>query len=357
MNILIVDDSSLIRLAVSDLLQKVNGVGKIKTASNGKMAIEYLEAFPFDITILDVEMPVMDGIEFLKTIKRKGISTKTIMFSNVTEKGAEKTIEALNLGALDFVTKISSSDGPGIEAIKDTLIPKIRSLVGLRKLEETRQKNSPETATNKPIEPKLPTKDISKEDLFMTPRVLCIGSSTGGPEALTEVFSNISNPTPFPIVIAQHMPAMFTKKLASHLDHLSVVTVKEAEEGEVLQNNVAYLAPGDYHLEIVKEGPNLVCRINQNEKVCFVRPSADVLFSSVNKLSLPHVKAIVLTGMGSDGKNGCLELASSGYPIIIQNKESSVVWGMPGAVAQTGIQNHEADLLGIASFINRIANI
>lgn len=357
MNILIVDDSSLIRLAVSDLLRKVNGVDKIKTASNGKMAIEYLEAFPFDITILDVEMPIMDGIEFLKTIRLKEIKTKTIMFSNVTEKGAEKTIEALNLGALDFVTKISSSDGSGIEVIKDTLIPKIRSLIGLRKLEETREKNSPETKINKPIESKLPTKIISKDNLFMTPRVLCIGSSTGGPEALSELFTNILAPTPFPIVIAQHMPAMFTKKLANHLDNLSVVTVKEAEEGEVLKNNVAYIAPGDYHLEIVKEGTDLVCRINQNEKVCFVRPSADVLFSSVNKLSLPHVKAIVLTGMGSDGKNGCLELASNGYPIIIQDKESSIVWGMPGAIAEAGIQNYEADLVGITSFINRIAII
>lgn len=358
MNILVVDDSSLFRLAITDLVKQIPGVTKVKTAANGKMAMDILVTNEIDITILDVEMPVMDGIEVLRKIKSENINTKALMFSNLTEKGAEKTIEALNLGAIDFVTKVAEGEGSGMDAIKDTLIPKIEGLLRLSG-HSIEVKSAKENTDNNHAQ--APQRTITKKTelkpnvhLYNVPRVLCIGSSTGGPEALSEVFKNLHGPFNFPILLAQHMPKFFTKKLADHLNSISSVTVKEAEAGEVLKNNVCYIAPGDFHMTVEKKGADLVVGINQDEKVCFVRPSVDVLFWSVQKLALPHVAAIILTGMGQDGKDGCLSLAETGAPIVIQDQASSVVWGMPGAVAETGIQSLEEDLQGIYSFINRL---
>jgi two-component system chemotaxis response regulator CheB len=357
MDILVVDDSSLFRLAITDLVKEIPGVSRVKTAANGKMAMDILESNKVDITILDVEMPVMDGIDVLRQIKEKEINTKALMFSNLTEKGAEKTIEALNLGAIDFVAKVAQGDGSGMEAIKDTLIPKIKGLLTLSGANVGPRTNPTNTDNNQVSAPPQPVRKKTLKanpHLYDVPRILCIGSSTGGPEALGEVFRSLTGPFNFPIVLAQHMPKFFTKKLADHLNSVSSVTVKEAEAGEVLKNNVCYIAPGDFHMTVEKKGTDLVVGINQGEKVCFVRPSVDVLFWSVQKLALPHVSAIIMTGMGSDGKEGCESLAKDGYPIVIQDEESCVVWGMPGAVADSGVQSLEENLQGISNYINRL---
>lgn len=362
MKILVVDDSSLFRLAISDLVKQIQGVEKVKTAANGKMAMDILTSDQIDLTILDVEMPVMDGIEVLRQIKSQQIKTKVIMFSNLTEKGAEKTIEALNLGAFDFVTKVTDGGASGMETIQHTLIPKISGLITLDRNLSGKASPSPQGATTqtKPTSTFPPQKQPEavkrplgiNPELNSIPRVLCMGSSTGGPEALTEIFKHLKGPFQFPIVLAQHMPKFFTKKLADHLNSLSTVEVKEAEAGEVLKNNVCYIAPGDFHMTVERKNSELIIGINQEEKVCYVRPSVDVLFWSVAKLKLPHTTAIILTGMGADGKEGSVTLHNDGHPVVIQDKQSSVVWGMPGAVAETGIQSKECDLAGITAFIN-----
>lgn len=359
MKVLVVDDSSLLRLAITDLVKQIQGVDKVKTAANGKMAVEILESDEIDLTILDVEMPVMDGIQVLREIKNKDINTKVIMFSNVTEKGAEKTIEALNLGALDFCTKVADAGESGMENIKNTLIPKIKGLITLNfQTPSAPPSQSAPSITGlaaKPIDTIKKTQaPVDHPYLKNIPKILCMGSSTGGPEALSEIFKNLKGPFQFPIVLTQHMPKFFTKKLADHLNSISSVNVKEAEAGEELKNNTCYIAPGDFHMTVDKKDSRFVIGINQDEKVCFVRPSVDVMFDSVVKLQLPHVTGIILTGMGSDGKDGCLNMSKSGHPIVIQDKDSSVVWGMPGSVAETGVHSLEADLQGIYSFINKL---
>lgn len=360
MNILVVDDSSMFRLAISDLIKQIPGVDKVTTAANGKMALDILRSNSIDLTILDVEMPVLDGIEVLKQLKDSEIKTKIIMFSNLTEKGAELTIEALNLGAFDFVTKVTEDGSSGLEAIQKTLIPKVTSLIKMHhnySLPETKLPKSgvqKGESFNSTQETKALPKFTSSPHLNAIPRILCMGSSTGGPEALNTIFSRLEGPFQFPIVLAQHMPKFFTKKLADHLNNQSSVTVKEAEHGEILQNNVCYIAPGDYHMTVERQGTALTIGLNQDAKVCYVRPSVDVLFWSVAKLKLPHVTAIILTGMGSDGKEGCSTLHQDNHPIVIQDKASSIVWGMPGSIAEIGIQSKEMDLAGVANFINKL---
>jgi two-component system chemotaxis response regulator CheB len=356
MKLLIVDDSIVYRTAISQALENVPDYEIVKTCSNGKIAVDYLRRNPdVDLITLDMEMPVMDGMETLKEIRKFNNNVGIIVFSAVTVRGAEKTIDALSSGANDFVTKI---EGKGtiedsIGMIKQELVPKINAIFRTRAAKSIggagisdRQK-----LAKAPIAIPTALKDsIAEEnsagykietdieaivsDMRLKPKLLCIGSSTGGPDALTKFFGALKEVPTFPMLLVQHMPPVFTGKLAEALDKASVVTVREAKGGERIENGVCYLAPGDYHMTIDKEG---IIHLNQNDKVCFVRPAVNVLYDSVAENFKQQVMAFVMTGMGDDGADGMETLKKVNAYEFIQDQDSSVVWGMPGSVHRKGL--------------------
>jgi two-component system chemotaxis response regulator CheB len=333
MKIMVVDDSIVYRTAISQALSEVSGYDVFKTCSNGKIAIDFLKQNPdTELITLDMEMPVMDGMETIKEIRKFNSKVVIIVFSAFTTRGAERTIDALSLGADDFVTKIEGAGTieSSIGMIRDELVPKIEALKNKRsaKIHATPEvvEIAPKTAAGN-------VEDICSS-MSVKPKLVVIGCSTGGPEALTTIFRNITHKPSYPMLIVQHMPPLFTKKLAEMLDKVSTVTVKEAQGGERLENGVCYIAPGDYHMKLEND---LTLSLNQDEKVCFVRPAVDVLFQSVAKNFKSQVMSIVLTGMGEDGANGCEALVDYKAYQFIQDEESSIVWGMPGAVNKRNI--------------------
>jgi len=320
MKVLVVDDSLVFRSAISNALRSVDGIEVFKTVSNGKFAVETLKSYPeIDLIIIDLEMPVMDGLTAIGEIRSFNTKVFIIVFSSATLKGAEKTMLALQNGANEFVTKPVSDDeftlvGSQESSISNELIPKVLAFKGRHHLLTTENGIS---------------RTERKQNFSVKAGcdLIVIGSSTGGPDALAKIFRGITAPLKVPMLIVQHMPAMFTEKMAEMLGRISPVKVKEAKEGMSLEANCCYLAPGDYHMTVIDK----TIHLDQSEKVCFVRPSVDVTLLSLKKSNL-KVAILMLTGMGEDGANGCVELKQLGADIYIQDKESSVVWGMPGAV-------------------------
>lgn len=353
MNVLIVDDSVVFRASISRALEGEKDIQIVGVARNGKIAIEKLKTLKVDLITLDIEMPVMDGIETLKHIRKDNKKIAVLMFSSLTQFGAKKTIEALGLGADDFLSK--TADGAGIdentEMIKRELVPKILQFVPrfVFEAEAVPLKTKP----TRPAKIQRDTTDILKHT---RPNIICIGSSTGGPEALRKIFSSLRNDNGIPIVVTQHMPPVFTEQLAKMLDRLSSMNIKEAENDEPILTNNCYIAPGDYHMTVDKNKDSYFIRLNQEEKVNHVRPAVDVLFSSIAKVFGQKSMAIILTGMGEDGLQGAKELKVNSVPIIIQDKESSVVWGMPGAIHKEGIQKLVLPLNKMAGEIDKIVS-
>ncbi len=333
MKILVVDDSIVFRSAITEALRTVPDLNVFKSVVNGKLALDMLNLHPdIDLITLDMEMPVMDGLETIKEIRKTNKTVVIIVFSAISNRAAEKTVEALTAGANAFVTKsvATGSSEDSLERIKADLLSLILAF------KEKLPKRASTVIDRKPLEvstPKLAETEISVNyDLPIKPKLITIGISTGGPEALAKVFSSIKEKISIPILIVQHMPPVFTEKLASMLTKLSPVEVREARNGDVLTPGVCLLAPGDFHMVLQKNG---TISLNQNEKVCFVRPAVNVLLNSVAENFDKKVLNIVMTGMGDDGAAGTQVLSAKGAYTYIQNKESSVVWGMPGAVFRT----------------------
>lgn len=325
MKILVVDDSLVFRSAIVSAISTEPKLEVIRSLVNGKLAIDFLRSnSDIDLITLDMEMPVMDGMETIREIRKFNANIVIIVFSSYTQKGAEKTLEALSAGANDFVTKpenLGSSADESIKSIREELIPKI--LAFREKLANPFIKNTHEQ--NAIISPEKASFDLK---LNYSPGLILIGSSTGGPEALSTLFKSINKNISVPILIVQHMPPIFTQKLAEMLSKYSPVKVVEAKDGDRLLPGVAYVAPGDYHMTVERD---MTLKLNQNEKVCFVRPSVDVLFDSVFLNLNLKTLVIILTGMGDDGAAGAVKLAQKGHDVFVQSKESSVVWGMPGS--------------------------
>lgn len=336
-SVLIVDDSAVFRSQIRAALDGVPGVQVAGTASNGKLALQLLEQVQVDLLTVDLEMPEMNGIELLKALSRQGRHLKTIVLSSTSRRGAETTLEALSLGASDFIAKPSGEEAPSgnqdlpHEKLRALLLPRIQALF---------QESSASPARD------LPFNRVVWE-LFL-PRVIVIGSSTGGPTALEHIFSRIKGPFRCPILIAQHMPPVFTASLAERLGKLSGVPAAEGVHGETLVPNRIYVAPGNYHMEL-EPAPGGGTRISLNQKppVNMVRPAVDPLFSSAASLYKEKCLAIVLTGMGEDGKRGSIDIKSSGGAVLIQDESSCVVFGMPGAVFKAGSYDQISDLDGI----------
>jgi two-component system, chemotaxis family, protein-glutamate methylesterase/glutaminase len=324
MKILIVDDSIVYRSAIKRVLESLSIKATIQVASNGKIACDFLKSAQFDVVVMDIEMPVMTGFEAISEIRKTDQITPIIVFAQDGNRGAQDAMKALDLGANEFVCKSVNvgNQEDNLEHIKMELLPKLLSLVS-NKLKKQKQVELPRS--NFP--------DFGRLD-FSSVNLICIGSSTGGPDALRKVFLKLKDPPSVPVVMVQHMPPVFTQQFAGMLSKISGLDVREAKDGDRLQKGVFYIAPGDYHMLVKKNDTGLYLHLNQEEKVCYVRPAFDVLLKSVANLG--HLKPLVitLTGMGDDGTEGVCAIREKllGSIIAIQDKESSVVWGMPGAI-------------------------
>ncbi|MFO0803208.1 MAG: chemotaxis response regulator protein-glutamate methylesterase [Gemmataceae bacterium] len=334
--VLVVDDSVVIRRAVSDELGADPGIEVVGSAANGKIALAKLPQVSPDLVILDVEMPEMDGLATLAAIRKTHPRLPVIMFSALTERGASATLEALALGASDYFTKPSGSGGleESRRVIREELIPEIKELC-------------------RPKPPAVPPPPFSRAG-ESTGRVdaVVIGTSTGGPNALAELFPAFSA-LPVPLLIVQHMPPMFTRLLAERLSKGSKIPAEEAESGTVIVPGRAYIAPGNFHLQVVRDGTHVRALLNQEPPENSCRPAADPLFRSAAKVYGPGLLGVVLTGMGQDGLRGCEAIREAGGRVIAQDEATSVVWGMPGAVVKARLSERTLPLGMIAGEIER----
>lgn len=345
MRILIVDDSIVFRTAIKTCLMDSKSVEEIAVAANGKIACEKLKLSKFDGVTLDLEMPVMDGIETIKKIREFDKDIPIIIFSAQNINAANKTLKALEMGANDFVQKLQDSNdvNENLKMIQKDLVPKLEALVA-RKQQNVLPHIAPEKINHK----------LSNLDSFR-PNLICIGSSTGGPDMLMKVFSQLKE-IRVPILLVQHMPPMFTTQLAKTLNENSSVKVVEAKVGDVLEPGTCYIAPGDFHMTIKPHNGNYLISLDQSEKVCFVRPAVDVLLNSVATNFSGKVASFIFTGMGNDGADGNASLkkkSSSDNVVFIQDEKSSVVWGMPRAVFDMNVYDDILNPDEIVSVINK----
>ena len=345
--VLVVDDSVVVRRLVTDALSTAADVEVVGVAANGQIAQTKVEQYAPDLVTMDIEMPVMNGIEAVRTLRAAGPRMPIIRVSTLTERGAVATLDALSAGASDYVTKPTqmASMQAALAEVAAQLLPKIRALVPGRGASGPAPATSPRPAVSGATRlvaagPRLPgpVQLRRRPDGQQRPvRAVVLGSSTGGPEALTRLFRDLPAPLPVPIIIVQHMPPVFTRQLAGRLDRLGPTTVVEAQDGVEIQPGHAYLAPGDHHLELVRTAAGARTRLQQGPPVNFCRPSVDVLFRSAVAALGGDLLAVVLTGMGADGRSACEDVVTAGGTVLVQDEASSVVWGMPGAVATAGL--------------------
>lgn len=354
--VLIVDDSTVIRRLLSDTLKSDCEIEVVGTAANGKIALAKIGQLAPDVVTLDLEMPEMDGIETLTELRKIAPRLPVIMFSTLTSRGAQATFDALARGANDYVAKPANvgSVQAAIESVRAELVPKIKALCVWYEAEMSSsgypRANVPRTATTRMVRNSA-VRNPSRIDL------VAIGASTGGPNALQLILSAIPADFPVPIVITQHMPSVFTKHLAVRLNQTSAIQVLEAENGIPLVPGLAIIAQGDHHLTFVRSGSQVITQLNLEPPENSCRPAVDVMFRSACSLYGPHVMACILTGMGQDGKRGCELIHSKGGQVVIQDQASSVVWGMPRAVFETGLADIVLPLDQIPAEICRRADL
>ncbi|PZR54152.1 chemotaxis response regulator protein-glutamate methylesterase [Xylanimonas oleitrophica] len=349
--VLVVDDSVVIRRLVTDALSRDPGIEVVGVAANGKIAVNKVEQLAPDAITMDVEMPEMNGIEAVRALRRAGHRMPIVMFSTLTDRGAEATLDALAAGATDYVTKPANvgSLAQSLARVSEELVPRLHALVPGRGPSVRTPGPAPATA---PRAPRLPV-------VLLPPppprpvRAVVVGSSTGGPEALSQVLGSLTRPPSVPVLVVQHMPPLFTRQLATRLDRLGPARVVEATGGESLEAGTVYIAPGDHHLVLRREGGRLVTALDDRPPVNYCRPSVDVLFDSVADHLGGDVLAVVLTGMGSDGRTGVRRLVEAGATAVVQDEQSAVVWGMPGAVALAGLAHQVLPLPEIAGAVER----
>jgi len=330
--VLLVDDAAVIRSALSLAIAQDQDLEIAGTAANGRVAVSIFPALKPDIVLLDFKMPEMDGFATVREIRERDSRIPIIMFSNLTERGAAVTLEALSSGVTDYVTKPSDADMMAtVDAISRELLPKIRALCHLpevsNRLAPAAQPKMQAPPAPVPHPPRLPS----------PVQIVAIGVSTGGPDALARVLPSLPANFPVPVVVAQHIPPIFASLLASRLSAKSILPVRVCVSGEPLRSGRVIIAPGDFHMVLSQDDGRLRLQTNQAPKENFCRPSVDVLFHSVARVFGARALAVVLTGMGQDGLRGCETLRGLGAQIYVQDEASSVVWGMPGLVARSGL--------------------
>jgi two-component system chemotaxis response regulator CheB len=386
--VLVVDDSPFIRNAITESLSSDPEIEVVGTAANGRIALMRFRELAPDLVTLDVDMPVMDGLATLRELRRMAPSLPVVMCSALTERGASATLDALAMGATCYITKPTktSSMEESMSRLRDELLPKIRALgpgstpaerrmltksarvqqsppLGL--LEQSKKASPvPDSQTGAQRE-----KEASRENPvtpstapFPFPRtsgrieIVVIGVSTGGPNALAELIPQLPADFPVPVAVVQHMPALFTKLVAERLNCQSALSVKEAKEGDFLLPGGAWIAPGDFHMTIQPASRHYRVALNQDSPDNFCRPSVNVLFRSATQAFGGNVLGVILTGMGSDGTEGCRMIRAAGGQVLAQDADSSVVWGMPGSVVEQRLADAVLPISKIAqNIIQRVS--
>jgi two-component system chemotaxis response regulator CheB len=352
--VLIVDDSALVRSLLTDILRSDPGIEVVGVASDAHVAREKIKLLNPDVLTLDVEMPKMDGITFLKNLMRLR-PMPVVMVSSLTERGADVTLDALAIGAVDYLSKPKIDLAATLKDYSEELIEKIKvaSRATVRALDPLRAASVaiPPSLTADAVLPKT----AKPKQLRTTDRIIAIGASTGGTEAIKEVLMRLPPDTPG-VVITQHIPKAFSTPFAKRMNDCSPMTVYEAEDGQQLLAGHAYIAPGDRHLMVVRDGARYVLRLDDGPPVNRHKPSVDVLFRSVAQNAGRNAIGVLLTGMGKDGARGLLEMLGTGSQTIAQDEATSVVWGMPGEAVSLGAAQHVLGLENVAGKIRALAD-
>lgn len=353
-HVMVVDDSTVIRGYISRMLESDPDFKVVATAANGELAIKVVARSDVDVVILDIEMPVMDGLTALPLILKANPKVKVLMASTLTRRNASISIKALSAGASDYVSKPDTArDVHASEDFRREIISKVKALSGSRRraAKSSSSQSSSQSSVTK-FKTTLPV--VLRKPSAYKPAVLAIGSSTGGPQALFKVFEALGDSVGVPVFITQHMPATFTAILAEHLQRVCGVECSEGQDKERVKPNRIYLAPGEYHMVLDRDKEGIFIRTNQDPRENFCRPAVDPMFRSIAALYGAKTLSVVLTGMGKDGKDGGEAIINAGGTVIAQDEASSVVWGMPGAVSTAGLCSAVIPLDQIASKITRL---
>jgi two-component system, chemotaxis family, protein-glutamate methylesterase/glutaminase len=340
LRVLIVDDSAVLRRLLGDVLASDPEIEVAGTAGNGSLALTRIREVKPDLITLDIEMPGMDGLATITEIRKLYPKLPVIMFSNLTERGAAATLDALARGATDYVTKATSAGSVegARQRVREELIPKIKSLC------EVRGKFPHPLSVPAVV---APTRAPVRID------IVAIGTSTGGPNALAELVPQFPTDFPVPIVIVQHMPPLFTRLLADRLNSRSRLAVQEGQEGKKVVSGQVWIAPGDRHMTVARKGGDVVLALKRDPPENSCRPAVDVLFRSVANAYGANALAVVLTGMGADGTLGARVIRDAGGEVIVQDEASSVVWGMPGSVVAASLADRICPLANIVPEVVR----
>lgn len=329
--VLVVDDAVIVRRLVATALAKDPAIEVVGSASDGDIAIAQLEKYPVDVMVLDIDMPTMNGLAALREIRKRWPTLPVVVFTGMSEPGPTE-LEALSLGAGDIVQKLPHEGNMlnAIEWVVERLAPRLKAVVSEWRVKVPMPVSVPARRRETPLVSAPPGRRVR-------PQVLLIGSSTGGPDALEKVLRQLPVDFPLPILIVQHMPVGFTRLLAERLTSSTPFPASEAANGDMVQPGRIWVAPGDHHLTVQKSGSNFILQTNREAPENSCRPAVDVLFRSAAKAYGAGVLGVVLTGMGSDGQKGSEAVVGAGGSVLAQDEATSVVWGMPGAVARAGL--------------------
>jgi len=360
--VMVVDDSAVIRGMVKRMVEGENDIEIVSSASNGEQAVSKLKETPVDVIVLDIEMPVMDGLTALPKLLGVDPEVRILMSSTLTLANAEVSIRALELGATDYIPKPTSVGAMGTASdFRSELVNKIR-VIGRTRVAKRNLRMPTQPASGRggaPGAEAAQKKSLLSVDFTLRPatskvrpEIVAIGSSTGGPKALFEVLKNIRPDVTVPIIITQHMPANFTAILAKHIQEACGRPCAEGKDGESLMPRQIYVAPGGYHMTVESNGLQKVLRLNEEPPENFCRPAVDPMFRSIASVYGNRALAVVLTGMGNDGAKGGKMIVDAGGTVIAQDENTSVVWGMPGAAAAAGICSSVLPLDQIPTYIS-----
>ncbi len=348
--VLVVDDSPFFRRAIARILQKDPEIEVVGFAKDGEEAVEKVLELSPDVVTLDVEMPRKDGLEALKEIMEKK-PTPVIMVSALTKDGAEVTLKALELGAIDFIPKGVEKGLLHFYNLEEELISKVKNAKGkvgsVKRAMEFWRKPTPSVTSRPALREHKEIKRVHAE-------IVAVGSSTGGPPALQKLFSSLDKRFNLPVVVAQHMPPLFTGLLAERLNSMSHLTVKEAENGEPVRDGYAYIAPGGKQMMVVREGGRRVIKVVDSPPKIIYKPSVDILYESVAACCGGATVGVILTGMGSDGCKGAKKIKGAGGVMVAEDEQSCVVYGMPRCVVEKGLADYVASIDNIPVIVSKL---